>query len=82
MAKTPKKPLQPETRLITAGRDPQSQFGFVNPPVYHASTVLYPTAEDQVAQDGGRMLSDNDEISAAALLLGKNLLRSVPEAER
>ena len=49
MAKTPKKPLQPETRLITAGRDPQSQFGFVNPAVYHASTVLYPTAEDQVA---------------------------------
>ena len=28
---------------------PQGQHGFVNPPVYHASTVLYPTAEDQVA---------------------------------
>lgn len=37
------------TRLVNAGRDPQSHFGFVNPPVYHASTVLYPTAEDQVA---------------------------------
>ena len=49
MAKMPKSPLSPETRLITAGRDPQAQFGFVNPPVYHASTVLYPTAEDQVA---------------------------------
>ena len=32
-----------------AGRDPDEHFGFVNPPVYHASTVLYPTAEDQVA---------------------------------
>ena len=49
MAKTPKNPLKAETRLINAGRDPASQFGFVNPPVYHASTVLYPTAEDQVA---------------------------------
>ena len=34
---------------VTTGRDPQGQHGFVNPPVYHASTVLYPTAEDQVA---------------------------------
>lgn len=49
MAKTPKAPLKPDTRLVTAGRDPQSYYGFVNPPVYHASTVLYPTAADQVA---------------------------------
>jgi cystathionine beta-lyase len=41
--------LKPETRLVTAGRDTKAQFGFVNPPVFHASTVLYPTAEDQVA---------------------------------
>jgi len=34
---------------VHAGRDPDEHFGFVNPPVYHASTVLYPTAEDQVA---------------------------------
>jgi cysteine-S-conjugate beta-lyase len=38
-----------ETRVVTAGRDPASQHGFVNPPVYHASTVLYPSAEDYVA---------------------------------
>ena len=49
MAKTPKVPLKPETRLVTAGRDTQGQHGFVNPAVYHASTVLYPTAQDQVA---------------------------------
>ena len=35
--------------LVTAGRDPKSYHGFVNPPVYHASTVLYPSAEDYVA---------------------------------
>jgi cysteine-S-conjugate beta-lyase len=49
MAKTPKNPLTPDTRLVTAGRDTKGQHGFVNPAVYHASTVLYPTAEDQVA---------------------------------
>jgi cystathionine beta-lyase len=49
MAKTPKSPLKPDTRLVTAGRDTKGQYGFVNPAVYHASTVLYPTAEDQVA---------------------------------
>jgi cystathionine beta-lyase len=37
------------TKLVTAGRDPRSYHGFVNPPVYHASTVLYPNAEDFVA---------------------------------
>src|SRR5215510_2505159 len=49
MAKKPKSPIKPNTKLVTAGRDPQANHGFVNPPVYHASTVLYPTAEDQVA---------------------------------
>jgi cysteine-S-conjugate beta-lyase len=49
MAKKPKSPIKPDTRLVTAGRDPQANHGFVNPPVYHASTVLYPSADDQVA---------------------------------
>ncbi len=49
MAKKPPTSLKPETRLVTAGRDTKGQHGFVNPAVYHASTVLYPTAEDQVA---------------------------------
>src|SRR5450756_2890588 len=49
MANTPQSQLKPETRLVTAGRDTKGQHGFVNPPVYHASTVLYATAEDQVA---------------------------------
>jgi cystathionine beta-lyase len=37
---------QAETRLVTAGRDPRAQKGFVNPAVFHGSTVLYPTADD------------------------------------
>lgn len=71
MAKTPKSPLKAETRLITAGRDPRAQFGFVNPPVYHASTVLYPTAEDQVAHRSryqyGRRGTPTTEALEAAL---------------
>ena len=49
MAKKPPTSLKPETKLVIAGRDTKGQHGFVNPAVYHASTVLYPTAEDQVA---------------------------------
>ena len=40
---------RPDTRVVTAGRDPAAYHGFVNPPVYHASTVLYPSAEDFLA---------------------------------
>ena len=44
--------LKPDTRLVTGGRDPFSYHGFVNPPVFHASTVLYRTAEDLIAHRG------------------------------
>ena len=40
------------TRLITAGRDTKAQHGFVNPAVFHGSTVLYPTADDLHAHRG------------------------------
>ncbi|GKQ50910.1 cystathionine beta-lyase [Bradyrhizobium sp. Ce-3] len=43
---TPSRPQDVATRLVTAGRDTKAQKGFVNPPVFHGSTVLYPTAED------------------------------------
>ena len=36
--------LSAETRLVAAGRE-YSEHGFVNPAVYHASTVLFPTAQ-------------------------------------
>src|SRR5205085_12693934 len=45
-------PQQVETRLVTAGRDTEAQKGFVNPPVVHGSTVLYPTADDLHAHRG------------------------------
>ncbi|HLJ62182.1 MAG TPA: cystathionine beta-lyase [bacterium] len=35
--------MKPETRLVHAGREPEKHFGIVNPPVYRASTILFPT---------------------------------------
>jgi len=40
-----------ETRVTTLGRDPHDNYGVVNPPVYHASTILYPTYEALKAHD-------------------------------
>jgi cystathionine beta-lyase len=72
MAKKTRPPLKPETRLVTGGRDPQAYHGFVNPPVYHASTVLYPTAEDQVAHRAryqyGRRGTPTSEALESALM--------------
>jgi cystathionine beta-lyase len=44
--------MKPDTRLVVAGRDPFAHHGYVNTPVYHASTLLYPTAEDYLAHRG------------------------------
>lgn len=40
---TQKPEHHPDTLVVTTGRDPHANFGVVNPPVYHASTILYPT---------------------------------------
>jgi cystathionine beta-lyase len=46
------RPLKPDTKITVAGRDPFAQHGYVNPPVYHASTMLYPTVEDYLDHRG------------------------------
>jgi len=38
--------MKKDTKLAEAGRDPDSNYGIVNPPVYHASTVTFPTVSD------------------------------------
>ena len=35
--------MKDDTLAVTAGRDPDANFGIVNPPVYHASTVTFPS---------------------------------------
>src|SRR4051812_8141925 len=39
------KTAKPDTILTHAGCNPGTNHGIVNPPVYHASTVLFPTVE-------------------------------------
>jgi cystathionine beta-lyase len=35
--------MERKTRLVHVGRDPERNHGVVNPPIYRASTILYPT---------------------------------------
>ena len=39
------KNLGPRTNIVHSGRHPGENHGFVNPPVYHASTIFYPSYE-------------------------------------
>tara|TARA_B100000315_G_scaffold154855_1_gene143376 strand:- start:452 stop:1633 length:1182 start_codon:yes stop_codon:yes gene_type:complete len=39
------KAKSPDTRIVHTGSDPKSYKGVVNPPVYRASTVLFPTVQ-------------------------------------
>jgi cystathionine beta-lyase len=48
-------PHRIDTALAHAGRDPRAFHGFVNPPVVHASTVLYPDVETMLT--GGQQYS-------------------------
>jgi cystathionine beta-lyase len=63
--------LKPATRFVTGGRDPFAHHGYVNTPVYHASTLLYPSAEDYLAQRSryqyGRRGTPTSEALAGAL---------------
>ena len=43
--KKPPRPYAPATKVVHSGRAPHDNFGFVNPPVYRGSTVLFPTVE-------------------------------------
>lgn len=45
MAKIGRKTHGINTQLAHSGNDPHAFFGFVNPPVVHASTVLFPNAD-------------------------------------
>lgn len=42
-----------DTILTVAGRDPASNHGVVNPPVYHASTIIFPSlaAQEEASHD-------------------------------
>jgi len=48
------KSKKPDTLLAHAGRAPEKNFGVVNPPVYHASTILFPTVAEYEASGRNR----------------------------
>ncbi len=43
--------IGPSTDLVHSGRHPHENHGFVNPPVYHASTIFFPSYESLKARD-------------------------------
>ncbi len=63
--------LRTDTRLVLGGRDPFAHHGFVNPPVYHGSTVLYGNARDLIDHRGryqyGRRGTPTSEALEAAI---------------
>jgi len=46
--------MRKDTIITTAGRDPKNNRGFVNPPVYHASTIVHETVEKLQSARGRR----------------------------
>ena len=50
--------MKEDTIIVTAGRKPEENFGFVNPPVYHASTILSSTVEERRARTEKRWEPD------------------------
>ncbi len=43
--------MKKDTLITAIGRDPKSNHGVVNPPVYHASTITFPTLEEFKTRD-------------------------------
>ncbi|WP_281019212.1 MULTISPECIES: cystathionine beta-lyase [unclassified Minwuia] len=46
--------MKQDTTIVTAGRDPESNLGVVNPPVYHTSTILNPSMATMKANGARR----------------------------
>lgn len=45
--------MKKETLVTKLGRTPEKHYGVVNPPIYHASTILFPTLEEfETAEKG------------------------------
>ncbi|MCP5081632.1 MAG: cystathionine beta-lyase [Alphaproteobacteria bacterium] len=43
--------IGPSTDIVHSGRHPHENHGFVNPPVYHASTIFFPSYEALKSRD-------------------------------
>jgi cystathionine beta-lyase len=45
--------MKDDTAMVHLGREPEMHQGIVNPPVYHASTILFPTVKDYLNRSKG-----------------------------
>ena len=58
---------KPATEVVHSGRDPGACHGFVNPPVYRGSTVLFPTMEKLLKRDQAYTYGRSGTPTVAAL---------------
>ena len=75
MTKETTKPRGINTRLAHSGHDPRAFHGFVQPPVVHASTVLFPDAGTMASRNqrytyGTRGTPTSDALAEAVDALG------------
>ena len=42
--------MKEDTKIVHKGRDPKSNHGIINPPVYHASTIAWGSVEEIAEQ--------------------------------
>lgn len=57
-----------DTVAVHAGRRPLENFGVVNPPVYHASTILHPTLK---SWEGSKTGSSAHQIDGKSVIYGR-----------
>ena len=78
--------MKKDTLLVHSGRHPEDNFGIVNPPVYHASTVDYDTVAKMKAlrenpNDNFGVTEKNVLKKSKVYTLGRNIPNGQSETE-
>lgn len=61
--------MKTNTKITSLGRNPGANHGVVNPPVYHASTILFPTYEAyKKSREGGYIASSYGRYGTESIL--------------
>lgn len=81
MSNTRQPPHRAATQAIHLGRHPEDYHGFVNPPIYHASTVLFPTVAELEAARNKRYEYGSIRYGRFGTPLSLGLERAVAELE-
>jgi len=81
VSNTRQPPHRAATQAIHLGRHPEDYHGFVNPPIYHASTVLFPTVAELEAARNKRYEYGSIRYGRFGTPLSLGLERAVAELE-